>query len=249
MDERFEVIILIGRPAAGKSEVIDFLKHTDPAQRARRFRIGEFTELDDFPFVWETFEIDDLLEGLGRPRAFTTKDYYFLDDQVWNLFIERLNLEFRKKLAREPDFTRRRTVIVEFSRGGATGFAEAFAHLAEEIVRRAGIVYINVSYEESARKNRRRFDPARADSILYHSLPDAKMERYYRVNDWDALSGGRKSGRIGIRGVEVPFAVLDNEPEVTDDGARLGPALEATLAALWREMAAAPRPHAPPPTR
>ena len=73
VSERFETIILIGRPAAGKSEVIDFLKKTDEAERARRFRIGSFSELDDFPFVWETFEIDDLLERLGQPRVFTTE--------------------------------------------------------------------------------------------------------------------------------------------------------------------------------
>jgi len=236
VSERFETILLIGRPAAGKSEVIDYLKKTDEPERARRFRIGAFSELDDFPFVWETFEIDDLLERLGQPRVFTDAQYYFKGEHLWNLLIERINLEFQKRLARDPGFTKRETVVVEFSRGGARAFAEAFAHLSDEIVRRAGIVYIDVSWEESLRKNRRRFDPARADSILYHSLPDAKMEFYYRTNDWAALSGGRKSGRIRIRDVDVPFAVLDNEPEKTDDPAKLGPALEAVFQALWSEM-------------
>jgi hypothetical protein len=231
--ERFETIILIGRPAAGKSEVIDFLRQTGEAERARRFHIGPFAEIDDFPFVWETFEIDDLLEHLGQPRVFTTTDYYFKGDHLWNLFIGRINLEFKKRLARDPDCTRKQTILVEFSRGGANGFGEAFGHLADEILGRAGIVYINVSYEESVRKNRRRFDPAQADSILYHSLPDEKMERYYRTNDWERLSGGRKSGRIRIRGFEVPFAVFDNEPEKTDDPTKLGPALEEVLATLW----------------
>jgi hypothetical protein len=234
--ERFETIVLIGRPAAGKSEVIDFLRRTDEAERARRFRIGPFCEIDDFPFVWETFEIDDLLERLGQPRCFTTKDYYFTGDHLWSLFIERINLEFQKRLVRDPEYTRKQTVVVEFSRGGAAGFADAFARLADEILGRAGIVYINVSYEESLRKNRRRFDPAQADSSLFHSLPDAKMETYYRINDWDGLSGGRKTGRIRIRNFEVPFAVFDNEPEKTDDPAKLGPALEEVLSALWAQL-------------
>ncbi len=236
MTERFETIILIGRPAAGKSEVIDFLKKTGEAERASRFHIGAFSELDDFPFVWETFEIDDLLEKLGQPRVFTTRDYYFTGDYVWNLFIERINLEFHKKLATNPAFTARQTVIVEFSRGGEHGFGEAFALLSDEILRRAGIVYIAVSYEESVRKNRRRFDPARADSILYHSLPDAKMEFYYKTNDWERLSGGRKAGRIRVRGFDVPFAVFDNEPEKTDDPKKLGPALEDVFGKLWALM-------------
>ncbi|HVO35988.1 MAG TPA: hypothetical protein VMT21_10505 [Gemmatimonadales bacterium] len=236
MGERFETIILIGRPAAGKSEVIDFLKKTDERTRAMRFHIGPFVEIDDFPFVWETFEIDDLLEALGQPRVFTTKNYYFKGEHLWNLFIGRINLEFRKRLARDPDFTRKQTVVVEFSRGGESGFAEALDHLADEILSRAGMVYINVSYEESARKNRRRFDPAQADSILFHSLPDEKMEFYYKTNDWEQLSGGQKSGRIRVRSFDVPFAVFDNEPEKTDDPKKLGPALEDVFGRLWDLM-------------
>lgn len=234
--ERFETIILIGRPAAGKSEVIDFLKKTDETARTTRFHVGPFVEIDDFPFVWETFEIDDLLERLGQPRVFTTKDYYFKGDHLWNLFILRINLEFQKRFARDPDFTRGQTVLVEFSRGGEHGFAEAFAHLADEVLSRAGIVYINVSYDESVRRNRRRFDPGQADSSLFHSVPDEKMEFYYRTNDWDRLSGGRKTGTIRIKGFDVPFAVFDNEPEKTDDPRKLGPALEEAFARLWGLM-------------
>jgi len=236
MSERFETIILIGRPAAGKSEVIDFLKKTGEAERARRFHIGPFTEIDDFPFVWETFEIDDILERLGQPRAFTDKKYFFTGPHVWNLFIERINLEFRKRLAKDAEFTTKQTALVEFSRGGENGFGEAFGLLADEILGRAGIVYINVSYEESCRKNRRRFDPAQADSILYHGLPDEKMEFYYRTNDWERLSGGRKTGTMKVRGFDVPFAVFDNEPEKTDDPAKLGPALGDVFARLWNQM-------------
>ena len=236
MAERFETIVLIGRPAAGKSEVIDFLKKTDEQTRAMRFHIGPFEEIDDFPFVWETFEIDDLLERLGQPRVFTTRTYYFKGDHLWNLFIGRINLEFRKRLARDPEFTRRRTVLVEFSRGGEHGFAEAFGRLADEILSRAGIVYINVSYEESVRKNRRRFDPSQADSILFHALPDEKMEHYYRTNDWESLTGGRKTGTIRIREFDVPFAVFDNEPEQTGDPEKLGPALEEVFGGLWDLM-------------
>ena len=241
MSERFETIILIGRPAAGKSETIDFLKKTDEQTRALRFHIGAFEEIDDFPFVWETFEIDDLLERLGQPRVFTTKNYFFKGDHLWNLFIGRINLEFRKRLARDPHFTKRQTVLVEFSRGGENGFAEAFGYLADEILSRAGIVYIDVSYEESVRKNRRRFDPDQPDSLLFHSLPDEKMELYYKTNDWERLSGGKQTGRIRIRDVDVPFAVFDNEPEVTDDPKKLGPALEQVFALLWDLMHPSPK--------
>jgi hypothetical protein len=241
VSDSFETIILIGRPAAGKSEVIDYLKKTELADRLKRFHIGSFIEIDDFPFVWESFEIDDLLSRMGRERFFTTPDYYFTGSWVWNLFIERINLEFAKQLARDPDFTTKQTAIVEFARGGEKGFGEAFSILTDDILKRAGIVYINVSYAESCRKNRRRFDPGRPDSILYHSLPDEKMEYYYKTNDWEALSRGEKSGRIAIRDLDVPFAVFDNEPEKTDDPAKLGPALEDLFGRLWAVRSAGGR--------
>ena len=235
MQETFEVIILVGRPAAGKSEVIDYLKKESVENRKRRFRIGAFEEIDDFPFVWETFEVDDILSKHGKERLFTTPDYYFKDPFIWNLFIERINLEFAKRLAVNPNYLKNTTAIVEFARGGENGFAEAFSYLSDDILKRAGIVYIKVSFEESCRKNRRRFDPKQADSILYHSLPDEKMEFYYKVNDWDRLARG-DDGFIQVREHKVPFAVFNNEPEVTDKPEELGKALEDVFARLRGRM-------------
>ena len=67
----FDIVILNGRPAAGKSEIIDFLRSVTEAERMRRFHVGEFRELDDFPILWEQFEDDDLMEAMGRPRLLT----------------------------------------------------------------------------------------------------------------------------------------------------------------------------------
>jgi hypothetical protein len=235
MRDTFEVIVLIGRPAAGKSEVIDYLKKTPVEERRRRFHIGEFEEIDDFPMIWERFEDDDILARHGKPRMFTDDRKYFLEHFTWNFFLEKMNLVFAKKLAAEPDFTHKRTVLFEFARGGENGFAEAFSFLSEDVLKRAGIVYIQVSYEESKRKNRRRFRPELADSILYHSLPDDKMEFYYKTNDWDRIAKGL-DGHIAVKGLQVPFAVFPNEPEKTDDPAKLGPALEDVFGRLWRVM-------------
>jgi len=240
MQETFEVIVLVGRPAAGKSEVIDYLKKESVENRKRRFRIGVFEEVDDFPFVWETFEIDDILSKHGRERLFTTPDYYFKDPFIWNLFIERINLEFAKKLAGDPNYLKNKTAIVEFARGGENGFREAFSLLSDEILTRAGVVYINVSYEESCRKNRRRFDRKQAHSILFHSLPDEKMEFYYKINDWEKMAKGN-DGYLSIRGHTVPFSMFNNEPEVTDKPEELGKALESVFGTLWKRLKERPR--------
>ena len=102
--ETFDVVILNGRPAAGKSEVIDYLKKTPLDERKRRFHVGEFDEIDDFPILWERFEDDDVFERHGRPRVHTTRDYYFLDPFFWNFLIERINMSYAKRLRDEPRY-------------------------------------------------------------------------------------------------------------------------------------------------
>jgi hypothetical protein len=229
----FPIILLIGRPAAGKSEVIDYLKKLPLTERQQKFHISNFTEIDDFPFIWDWFEEDEILSKHGKERLHTDKDYYFKDDFLWNVCIEKINLAFQKKIQSEPNFLQDNTVIIEFARGGENGFAEAFSHLSEEIIKQAAIVYIKVSYEESCRKNRRRARKGEEGSILHHSLPDDKMEYYYKVNDWDKIAP-TDSGTIKIKGTDVPYSILPNEPEVTDAPEKLGPALEKTFATLWK---------------
>jgi len=223
--EKLDVILLIGRPAAGKSETIDFLKQLPDERRLQDYHIAPFEELDDFLYVWQVFEDDNIREHMGLPRRDTDANLYFLDDRIWDFFIERIDLDFRKKLARDPSFFEHRTVLMEFARGGKSGFTNAFQHLSDDVLARAAILYIDVSFEESLRKNRRRYRPEQADSILYHALEDAKMERYYKDNDWARLSEGRDEGFIAVKGRQVPFAVFHNEPEKTLDPELLGAAL------------------------
>ncbi len=49
MKELFEKIILLGRPASGKSEIINYIKNTPEDERKSRFHIGKLVEIDDFP--------------------------------------------------------------------------------------------------------------------------------------------------------------------------------------------------------
>ena len=226
----FKILLLIARPAAGKSEVIHYLKNTPIEDRKRRFHIGEFTEIDDFPMLWTWFEEDALLERMGHPRLHTTPDGYFKDAYLWDLLIERICQEYQK-LTR--DFTGD-TVIIEFSRGAEHGgYRQAFAHLSDVILQDLAILYIDVPWEESLRKNRQRFNPERPDSILEHGLPDAKLEKLYRDTDWDALIQGEPT-HLSIRGYAVPYAVFDNADDVTTaQGPELGERLEAALQTLW----------------
>lgn len=230
----FPVIILTARPAAGKSEVIDYLKKCDPAERLQRFHIGNVDELDDFIYVWETFEIDDILTKHGKPRIWTDEKYWFKDHFIWNLYIERINLEYRKKVARNPHYHVNTTTLVEFARGGENGIEEALNYLHEDILSKACIVYIRVDYAESVRKNHRRARPGEEHSILHHSLPDEKMEFYYKTNDWEKLEA-RNPDFIEVKGIKVPYAVFENMPEKTLDPKLIGDELERVTKKL-REM-------------
>jgi len=228
----FPILIITGRPAAGKSEVIDFLKKADPKERMEQFHIADFEELDDFVYVWETFEIDDILTRHGKPRIWTDGKYWFKEHFIWNLYIERINLEYRKKLARDPAYHDKKTVLIEFARGGENGITEALNYLHEDILRRASLMYIKVSYEESVRKNHRRARKGEEDSILYHSLPDEKMDFYYKTNDWDKIEAADPNF-IDVKGFKIPYAVFQNEPEKTLDPKLIGQELGRVTTKLW----------------
>jgi hypothetical protein len=171
--DTFDILLLIARPAAGKSEIIDYLKRTALEGRVRRFHIGEFGEIDDFPMLWSWFEEDALLAEMGYLRLHTDAESYFLGSHLWDLLVRRICLEYRKQLRPAAGKVAPATTILEFSRGKEHGgYASAYANLSHEVVEKLAIVYVNVSWAESLRKNRQRFNPQRPDSILEHGLSD-----------------------------------------------------------------------------
>ncbi len=232
----FDILLLIARPAAGKSEIIAHIKETPIPERISSFHIGEFEEIDDFPMLWTWFEEDSILDKLGHARLHTDDDDNFLYPYLWDVLIERINLEYSKKNRDEPDYHTRKTTIIEFARGTSHGgFSRAFEHLSKEIIERLAILYINVSWEESLRKNRARFNPDRPDSILEHGLPDDKMEKLYRHVDWDDLISGEPDF-LQIQNVLVPYAVFENEDDVTTlGGAVLTERLKKVLSHLYNK--------------
>ena len=222
------ILILNGRPASGKSEVIAYLNDLSPEERRNRYHLGKLYELDDFPMLWTWFEEDALLEKVfNKPRIHTDKDGYFIHDDLWHLLIERISLDYEKLTRDKPSLHEEHTVLIEFSRGTEHGgYRAAYPHLSDKILEQAGILYIDVPYEESLRKNRRRFNPDRPDSILEHGLPDSKLERLYQEVDWAEISAEHPE-IIQIRDHQVPYAVFDNAADLTTE---IGAEFEAQLA-------------------
>ena len=232
--ETFKILFLIGRPAAGKSEIISFLKSLPVAERNITCRIGDFREIDDFPMIWTWFEEDDILTKNGKPRLYTDKDGYFKFNYFWNLLIERLEMEYWKLEA--SSLTAGATAVIEFARGREHGgFREAFSHFSDKLLRQAAVLYIDVSFEESLRKNRKRFNPDKPYSILEHALPDEKLKRLYGESDWPELCSADPD-YLHLKGTRVPYKVFENNDDVTTKGGEaLAGRLRQCLAELWEK--------------
>jgi hypothetical protein len=237
--DTFDIIVLNGRPGGGKSELIDFLKKAPLERRIERYHIGDFEEYDDFVWLWDKFVEDDLWEEIGEPRLYSRTvphGYVQLEgDRVLDMLLRKFN-PIVARTASGPDYYDSNSVFVELSRGVPDGgYLHAYEQLSEDILRRAAIVYISVSYEESLRRNEARYQAALAHSILAHKLPDEAQERFSAHQDFHELTGDRTHGHLTVKGIEVPFVVIPNEPELTDPEAldvRYGEAL-GTLWKLW----------------
>ena len=233
--DTFDALILIGRPASGKSKVIDLLTRTPPDVRRKKFHTASLDVLDDFPMVWNWLEEDRILsERLGQPRMHTDADGCFKYRYLWHLLIERLSLEYHRRLRDDPTYHDHTTLILEFARGSEHGgYAEAFLHLADDLLHRAAIVYMFVSFEESLRRNRRRFEPERPDGTLEHSVPEDVLTRLYRDEDWAKFSAADPDF-LTVRGIRVPYVVFENQVHVrTGVRDQLMARLEAVLGRLW----------------
>jgi hypothetical protein len=234
----FRHLLVIGRPACGKSEFIDFLKHADPDVRRRQLHIGRFEEVDDFPWLWEKFQEDAIWERAGYERLYTQE--YMPGNpgmapkgaKLFDWCMHKFNDVISGQYLNRPEFGKDATLLIEFSRGGANGFGRALGILAPEILAPAAIFHIKVSREESWRRNVARYQEKLKHSILAHMVPRETYDFFYDTNDWDELTGGRPSGWLDIKGVQVPFVSMNNEPESTDP-AVLEPRYAAALGELW----------------
>ena len=229
----FPILLLTARPAAGKSEIIKFLSNMNPIDRKNNFHIGKIKVIDDFPFLWRWFEEDHILSQMNKKRLFSDEEGYFKFIHQWDLLIHLINLEYEKFL-RDEKYSDEYTVILEFSRGkDHGGYDRAFPILSNEILNQISVLYVNVSLSESLRKNRKRFNPDKPDSILEHGLPDKKLEHMYSECDFLELVE-KDNSYISIRDRKIPYAIFENEDDVTTEyKPALQKRLEDSLTVLW----------------
>ncbi|MCK4777694.1 MAG: hypothetical protein KAS39_04895, partial [Actinomycetia bacterium] len=198
------------------------------------YHVGDILEIDDFKFIWTLGELDDENENKGIERKYTKRvevgTYAVGADSVYVDLIGEINKEFRKRL--DESFFDTNTLFVEFSRGTNFTYTESLNALDEEILKQAVIYYVKVSYNESLRKNKRRYKPEEADSILFHSVPDEVMVRYEH-DDFFKLVEQSDDDYMKIKGIRIPFGIFDNEPEKTDDGDKIESELSETFIPMY----------------
>lgn len=220
MQNAFEHLIVIGRPACGKSEFIDFIKNKiSQKDLLEKLHIAPFEELDDFVWLWKKFQEDDIWEAVGENRLYSVRSghaYLLTDRKLFDFLIEKFNTEISSKFLARPTFYSEHTLLIEFSRGTDTGYKNALNRLSKDVLSRAAIFYIEVSFEESVRRNEARYQEKLKHSILAHKVPDDEINNYYRVDDWRTLTGARTNGYLELHGLKVPFVTMNNEPESKD---------------------------------
>ena len=217
---KFDHLIIIGRPAAGKSEFIDFMKKVDDKERVEKYHIAHFEELDDFVWIWEKFMDDDLFESAGYDRVYSIHEdaNYGLKPECGHLFdmmLAKFNKEV-KNYTENPEFYKNNTLFVEFARGGETAYKNAFQRLSKELLKNAAILYLDVSFEESWRKNVARYEEKLKHSILAHMVPKDTMDHFYSDTDWHNYVDNKESGYVEVHDLKIPFVSMKNEPEITD---------------------------------
>jgi hypothetical protein len=100
------------------------------------------------------------------------------------------------------------------------GYQYSLSTLSDDILKRASILYVWVTPEESRRKNHERTDPKDPGSILHHGVPMAVMLGDYGCDDmsWLIESSGRPDAvKVATRGATyfLPIARFDNRTDKT----------------------------------
>ena len=172
--------------------------------------------------------IDAAAQKVGGPVRFAK-----LDKNIAEKVVQPLEAEAKKMLeekhAAYTDLAGK-TLVIEFARGGADGSAMPLAKpfgyqyslgtLTDAILKKATILYIWVTPEESRRKNTARTDPNNPGSILNHGVPMEVMMKDYGCDDMDYLkkSAGKPDHVMITKGSQkfyLPIGIFDNRVDKT----------------------------------
>lgn len=181
--------------------------------------------------------LDDARARVGLPRALDK-----LPHRVWKAAARAVEAEARRELDLLNQTTSQdragRTIVIEAARGGPhgaafpltppRGYGYSLAAFSEQILSRASILYVQVTPEESRKKNVERGRPDGQGSILFHAVPLEVMLGEYGCDDMAWLVAqsdvvdtvcidklATEHGRYVMRRHHLPVAIFDNRSDLT----------------------------------
>ena len=157
-----------------------------------------------------------------------------LDKAAWAAVAAALEKEARamldEKHAAYPASFEGKTIVIEAARGGPAGstyplpvplgYQYSMGEMDPDILRRAVILYVWVTPEESRRKNTARTNPDDPGSILHHGVPMEVMMNDYGCDDMDYLEKNSEvPGTITVTSqgqkFHIPVGRFDNRVDKT----------------------------------
>jgi len=230
--------VLLGRPASGKSEFIDFMKGVPVSARKEKYHIADLEEVDDFVWIWQKFIEDHLWEKIGKSRLYS-KEYMPGNhgmkpegERLLGFCMHKFNEVIKNGYLARPEFYDKNTLFIEFARGGKNAYKNALETLSPEVLKEAAILFVFTTRDESWRRNVARYQEKLKHSILAHMVPKETFDYFYNEHDWLDLTKDKSSGYLEFRGLKIPFATMNNEPESTDPKV-LEPRYGGALGELW----------------
>ncbi len=158
----------------------------------------------------------------------------YLKEETRKKLANRLEEHCQKMLQEKydgyPQSFDNKTIIIEMARGGETeasmplkdpaGYQYTLRHFCPEILSKAAIMYIEVTPEESRKKNRARFNPDDPGSIISHGTPEIVMEKDYGCDDVQYLKSiSEKEDALTVeaygRKYYLPIGIFNNMPDKT----------------------------------
>ncbi|MBR2808923.1 MAG: hypothetical protein IKE33_01680 [Erysipelotrichaceae bacterium] len=158
----------------------------------------------------------------------------YLKPEIKEKLIERLEAEARalqdEKEAAYTDDLENKTIVIEAARGGADGaslplkdpfgYQYSLRYFAPELLEKAVILYIQVTPEESRRKNAERANPDDPGSILNHGVPLSVMLGDYGIDDMLYLRDHSEiKDTVTVKAYghtyHLPIGIFDNRKDKT----------------------------------
>lgn len=93
--KQIEVLLLLALPAAGKSEIRNYLSNMSDEKRLKDFNVGTMVQIDDFPYVFFMRRISEELDKRKiDPIYYQSEALPFSDPNDWRMLIHLINEDY-----------------------------------------------------------------------------------------------------------------------------------------------------------